>query len=271
MSILEGLAGLLITIPLGLCLGSFATALIARIPEGRSWIASKARAERSACPHCDHQLGVFDLIPLLSWLCLGGRCRYCRKAIGWRYPAIECLTLLMCVAVYALWGYSTQGIVLLVAVPFLVSMLVIDLDHMILPDQLQVILFLCGLAFVFFDGPVVPVYQAALLAVLVYGVLAYVLAKGGAVLFKREALGMGDVKFFAVAGLWLGMASLPVFMMLSGIGGVLIGLAWRFVVKTKRFPFGPALIFALFALLLLRAPVASNWLSSFLYGFPWLS
>ena len=267
----DGLAGLLLIIPLGLCLGSFATAMIARIPEGRSWIASRAKAERSACPHCGHQLSALDLVPLLSWLFLRGRCRYCRKAIGGRYPATECLALLMCVAVYGAWGWTAPGIVLLIAVPFLVSMLVIDLDHMILPDQLQVILFLLGLVFVFFSGPASAVYGPALLGAVVYFAVAYALAKGGAVVFKREALGMGDVKFFAVAGLWLGGWSLPAFMMLSGICGVLLGLGWKFVVKTPRFPFGPALIFALFVLLLLRAPVVSAWLNPFLGGFPGLS
>lgn len=267
----DGLAGLLLIIPLGLCLGSFATAMIARIPQGRSWIASRTKAERSACPHCDHQLSALDLVPLLSWLLLRGRCRYCRKPIGWRYPATECLTLLLCVAVYGAWGWTGQGIVLLVAVPFLVSMLVIDLDHMILPDQLQVILFMLGLVFVFFTGPASVIYLSALLGALVYFVLAYVLAKGGAFIFRREALGMGDVKFFAVAGLWLGGWSLPAFMMLSGAGGVLLGLGWKFVVKTPRFPFGPALIFAFFVLLLLRAPAISARLSPFLGGFPGLS
>ncbi len=267
----DGLAGLFLIIPLGLCLGSFATAMIARIPEGRSWIASRAKAERSACPHCDHQLSALDLVPLLSWLFLRGCCRYCRKPIGWRYPATECLALLMCLAVYAAWGWSASGIVLLCAVPFLVSMLVIDLDHMILPDQLQVIMFALGLIFVFFSGPSPDVYLPALVGALVYFVLAYALARGGAAFFKREALGMGDVKFFAVAGLWLGGWSLPAFMMLSGIGGVLLGMGWKFVVKTPRFPFGPALIFAFFVLLLLRAPALSAWLNPFLGGFPGLS
>ncbi len=268
----EGLAGFIFLIPWGLCLGSFATALIARIPAGRSWIASRAKAERSACPHCGHRLGVRDLIPLFSWLFLRGRCRYCGHPVGWRYPAVECLTLLMCWVVYAAWGWNAQGLVLLVAVPFLVSMLVIDLEHMILPDQLQVILFVLGLVFVSFGGgPVVDACSSALLASLVYFAVAYALAKGGALVFRRDALGMGDVKFFGVAGLWLGWLALPAFMMIAGIGGVLLGLGWKFVVRSPRFPFGPALIFSFFILLLMRAPVVSAWLNPFLQTLPGLS
>lgn len=270
MPIPDGLAGLFFIIPWGLCLGSFATAMIARIPAGRSWIASQAKAERSACPHCGHRLSALDLVPLLSWLFLRGRCRHCREAIGWRYPATECLALLMCLAVYGAWGWAAPGIVLIIAIPFLVSMLVIDIEHMILPDQLQVILFVLGLLFVFFTGLSMAAYSAAFLGALIYFVLAYVLAKGGALVFKREALGMGDVKFFAVAGLWLGSSGLPAFMMLAGAGGVLLGLGWKFAVRTPHFPFGPALIFAFFVLLLLRAPAVSAWLSPFLGGFPGL-
>lgn len=266
----EGLAGLLLIIPLGLCLGSFATALIARIPAGKSWIATKGDAERSACPHCGHQLGPLDLIPLLSWLWLRGRCRYCRHAIGARYPLTECLTLLMCMAAYGAYGWGGAGIVLLLAVPFLVAMLAIDLEHLILPDQLQVILYGAGLLFIALAfGPAA--LPGALLSSLIYAALALILAKSGTFLLKRDALGMGDVKFFAVAGLWLGWLLLPAFLMIAGVAGVLLGLAWKFIVKSPRFPFGPALIFAFFLLLIMRAPVVSAWLSPFLGGIPGLS
>lgn len=257
-------------IPLGLCLGSFATALIARIPEGRSWIGSSRGAARSACPQCGHKLGVLDLIPLFSWLYLRGRCRYCRQKIGARYPATECLALLMCVAIYAAYGWSAPGVILLLAVPFLVAMLVIDLDHMILPDQLQIILFVLGLAFIYTLGGF-DAMPGALAGALIYGGLAFLLAQGGALILKRDALGMGDVKFFAVAGLWLGWPLLPAFLMIAGLAGVTLGLVWKFVVKSPRFPFGPALIFSLFILLLQRAPVVAAWLNSFLGSVPGLS
>lgn len=275
---LGGLSGLLVTIPLGLCLGSFATAMIARIPAGKSWIASSSKAERSACPHCGQVLSVLDLVPLFSWLFLRGKCRHCGHAIGWRYPVIECATLLLCLAVYGAWGFSAAGIVLMLAAPFIMAMLVIDLDHLILPDQMQVIMFFLGIIFIFFQrespfslGNTLEVYGYAFGAAAVYFLLAYGLGKGGAFFLKREALGMGDVKFFAVAGLWLGFASLPAFLLLAGVGGVLLGLIWQFVVKQKLFPFGPALLLAFFLLLLARGPLFSSVVGSFLPGFPGVS
>lgn len=265
-----GLTGLWLMIPLGLCLGSFATALIARIPAGRSWIGSDQGAERSACMHCGHKLGARDLIPLFSWLFLRGRCRYCRRPIGGRYPAIESLTLLICLLVYAAYGWSVATGLLLLAAPFLVAMLVIDLEHMILPNQLQIILYALGLVFIGVGGGIEAI-PPALGASFLYGALAFILARGGAWLFKRDALGMGDVKFFAVAGLWLGSLLLPAFLMLAGVAGVLLGLAWRVIVKSPRFPFGPALILSLLLLLLLRAPAVAAWLNPFLGAVPGLS
>ncbi len=273
-----GLSGALLTIPLGLCLGSFATAMVARIPAGKSWIATSSKAERSACPDCGHRLSARDLVPVFSWLFLRGKCRHCGHAIGWQYPAIECATLLMCVAVYAAWGFSAGGIVLMLAVPFIMAMLVIDLRHMILPDQLNVIMFGLGVIFVFFQEEMsffssytLGQFGYAFGASALYFGLAYALAKGGALFLKREALGMGDVKFFAVAGLWLGFMALPDFLLLAGAGGVLLGLIWQFVVKQKLFPFGPALLLAFFLLLLARGPHFSPVVDSFLAGFPGLS
>lgn len=274
----EGLLGLLIVIPLGLCLGSFATAMIARIPAGKSWIASSSKLERSACPHCGHTLSVLDLIPLLSWLCLRGKCRYCRHKIGSRYPAIELVTLLFCLAAYTSWGLSAFGIILIFAVPFIIAMIVIDIEHMILPDQLQIILYGMGLVAIVAEwyasagrSGFLETLGMALASSFIFFLLAWLLAKGGKFFLKREALGMGDVKFFAVAGLWLGIINLPAFLILAGAGGVIMGLYWKFILKKQLFPFGPALISACFLLLLSYGPALSGILGAFQKGLPGLS
>ena len=82
---------------------------------------------------------------------------------------------------------------------------------------------------------------------------------------------MGDVKFFAVAGFWLGLAALPGFLCLAGVGGVLLGLALRFFVKQALFPFGPALILSFFLLILMQGPLASSFLAPFLERVPGVS
>jgi len=71
---------------LGACLGSFLNVLLYRIPRGREWVKTP-----SACPSCGHKLGTLDLIPILSWILLRGKCRYCSAPVSARYPVIEAL------------------------------------------------------------------------------------------------------------------------------------------------------------------------------------
>ena len=140
---------------LGLALGSFTTAITYRIPRGIPWaFASRsAQAEpnvsayRSVCTHCKSRLAARDLVPVLSWLFLRGRCRHCRAPIGTSYLWIEIAVLALCLAVYAAHGLSVSAGFLIAAVPFLVALLVIDLQFLILPNQLIAILAVLGLAY----------------------------------------------------------------------------------------------------------------------------
>jgi len=240
---------IILVLLLGLALGSFASALAWRIPRGQSWTVSGGQAEHSACPVCRHRLAWFDLVPFFSWLFLRGRCRYCRAAIGLRYPLMELATAAGCVAVYAEYGLTIPAGILMLAMPFFISLIVIDLDHMILPDQVNIILAILGLAFALASQSVFD----AILAMPVYGGVAWALGWSMQKVLKKDALGMGDVKFFAVAGLWLGLTALPAFLILSGLFGVGLGLVFRICKGLALFPFGPALVLALLACLLFLA------------------
>lgn len=115
---------------IGVCLGSFASAISHRISKSESWIIDRAnhskggegaRAARSSCPQCHHQLSALDLIPLLSWLFLKGNCRYCGVSIPARYPIIELCGAVMMMIAYAI---GLNGILLftfIVTLPFLLA------------------------------------------------------------------------------------------------------------------------------------------------------
>jgi prepilin signal peptidase PulO-like enzyme (type II secretory pathway) len=251
---LTGFPGFIFSALIGLCLGSFATALTYRIPRGQSWIVSKGRAEHSACPSCHHSLPWFDLFPLLSWISLQGRCRYCRATIGWQYPGIEVAALLACLCIYGVFGLTLTGVIVMLAVPFLVSMVAIDLEHMILPDQINLILGVLGTVYILSSVGIAGIAWAVLAAV-VYAALSYATAWAMTKILKKDAMGLGDVKFFAVAGLWLGLPMLPAFLMFSGLIGIGLGLMWKILWKKERFPFGPALILSFFACLLLMPQI----------------
>jgi leader peptidase (prepilin peptidase)/N-methyltransferase len=257
--------GLVSAACLGLIFGSFATAMASRIPEGVSWSFYKKNKgqgdgvamSRSACPHCGRTLSAIDLVPLFSWICLGGRCRTCRAPIGWSYPLTEALAAAACIGIFLVYGLTPASLGIMLAVPFLVALLVIDLRHFLLPNSLNLILGVLGFVMLL-TGYTPWLADTALPSRLIQGVagavifavsswlIGFVMKK----ILKKEALGFGDVKFFAVAGLWLGPGALPLFLMFSGVFGVIIGGVYRMLTKEMYFPFGPALIVAFYGLIL---------------------
>lgn len=244
----------------GLVLGSFATALGWRIPRGVSVIHQsqdkKDGAARSACPHCGATLGVRDLIPLFSWLSTRGRCRHCGELIGWSYPLVELSCGVGAVGLYIAYGITLQSLLMILLLPCLAAMFVIDLRYMILPDMLMLAGTFLGAANVSYLV-VLSDYQwlaAAhyISAAVFYAVFAFVLAFLMSKILKRDAMGMGDVKFFFVVGLFLGFPYFSIFLILSGVFGVLFGVVWQKVSGRQSFPFGPALILSLYACLVLQ-------------------
>ena len=100
----------------GLLFGSFTNVMIARIPAGESIVAPP-----SHCPQCGHRLGAMDLVPVLSWLFLRRKCRYCRGSISSRYPLVEILTAALFAGVYWRWGMSAETLAGWILVIILVS------------------------------------------------------------------------------------------------------------------------------------------------------
>lgn len=250
-----------IAVVMGLCLGSLATALVYRLPRGISMITQ----EHSRCPSCGRTLGFFDLIPVLSWLGLRGRCRGCGVFYGWRYLLIELAVLSLCLAVFFLLPETAPRLALYFAACVLVALAAIDLEWQILPDKLNLALagcFALGLADIAglwpLDGrpaewdQVADILPQALGGAALYAFFPWLL---GLLVQKwkgREALGLGDVKFLAAAGLWLGPdpQRMAMYMIAIGVIGVVLALFWRRRYGEAEFPFGPSLIIAFAAALL---------------------
>jgi len=240
---------------LGLCLGSFATSLIWRGERGLSWISGEKGAARSQCPACHAKLFNRDLIPIFSWLFLRGKCRHCRAEIPVFYPLVECVTMVMTVLLFWAWGFSWYALPLLLAVPFFLAAIVIDWRHMILPDEINIALFLLSALHVAVlcwqgNGEWSVLYDrvfAAIALPVVFFAAAYIIAKWK----KRDALGMGDLKLLPSAGLFLGIAAIPSFMMAGGVLGLLTALLKGKKEAGGPFPFGPALVISLYIHLIL--------------------
>lgn len=234
---------ILLAAGLGLIAGSFATALSYRLPRGISIAAG-----RSACPSCGQPLGIRDLVPVLSWLASGGRCRRCKAPVSGRYPLIEVCTA----AVFALIAWAETAwlpaVLLMVVATILMSAAIIDLEVGILPDKLHLAAAPFALAYRWLlDGSPVPALIGAVAGYLCGLALLY----GFKWVTGREGLGRGDVKFLAVAGLLLQPEQWVAFPLIAGIAGVVTGLLWRAAGRGPEFPFGPSLIGALFVCVLL--------------------
>lgn len=256
----------------GVALGSFSTALIYRVPRNISWIRdnteskdsqSQTKSARSSCPHCDHRLGYKDLIPLFSWIFSKGQCRYCSEKISPIYPLAEITCCLTALGIYAVYGLTVHSFMMILVLPFLVALLFIDFQVFRLPNQLVFIMALLALidiALVYIialvDGSSLDEFHVPALsrvsAAFVYGGLLWLAGFSVSKVLKKPSLGLGDVKFYAAAGLWLGIAYLPDFMFLCGLLGLIWGFWYKRTYNSVRFPFGPALIAAFYAGLLLQ-------------------
>ncbi len=250
---------------LGLLLGSFTSCIVYRLPRDLPMAfrrKDQADTRYSFCPHCQHRLYLWDLLPVLSWVFLGGKCRYCRTPISVLYPAIELTTLLFCLLNFYLWQeWNALVVLLMITAPVAVGLFYIDALWRLLPDKLNLCLALLGLAWIAFT-PVT----------LLNGVLAAAILGGSFWLLRYafwrwrqvEAMGLGDVKFVAAAGLWLGTAPLSLFLFLCGGVGILYALIYRVVTKEKLFPFGPALIISWWICTLLPFTFLKNFLTPLL-------
>jgi len=218
-------------------IGSFLGTLVLRLPAGQP-----IGMARSCCPHCGAILGAAELVPLVSWLALRGRCRHCSASLGPFYPGIEAAAL--GVAAWAalalpaplVWIGSILGWALLAAA-------LIDLRHLVLPDVLVLPLVPAGLVVYAVIAPErLPDHAIGAAA----GYLGFVAVRAlYAAVRRREGLGLGDAKLLAAAGAWVGWQGLPsiVFLgaMLALAGLLAARTAGRDVDVRGEIPFGPAL------------------------------
>lgn len=241
----------------GLCLGSFATAMAWRLPRDISIISEKPgkgkkkQAAVSRCTHCKTELTLADLVPLFSWLFNLGKCRHCKKPVSPRYPLIELATAGLCVTAYLVFGPTAKALLVMAAAPVLVSLIAIDLEHYIIPDELNIalaVLAAAGLSLEAVAQPDISYVQEIGFASLGNGAVAFAMFFLLRFMFMkimgREALGFGDVKLFGVMGLWLKVASFPAFLIIAGASGVLLSLLWKPLTGSAEFPFGPSLVLA---------------------------
>lgn len=224
----------------GTVIGSFLNVCIARMPLGLSVIKPP-----SSCGSCGHRLGFLDMVPVLSYLFLNGRCRYCHESYGIRYLLLELLTGLL----FAFSGlYFLPGlelVLLLVFVSCLIVQTFIDFDHQILMNDVMALMLPTGIIFAYYT---LPSLWDSLQGGLFAGGLMLIIF-----LASRGGMGAGDVKLSFVLGVWLGLkASIVCLFLAFVIGGVVGVLLLASGVKSRKdpIPFGPFLCISAYLSLL---------------------
>ena len=230
----------------GLCLGSFVNALVWRLHSGKDWVKG-----RSECTHCHRRLRPGDLVPVISWLCLRGKCRYCRKPIQ-DSPLVELTLPVLFIASYLFWPFGFQdgwGIaafaVWLMLLTVFLALAVYDLRWFLLPDVLVVAAFILALGFVAARA-IAAGDWSIFLGALAGSVTVAGIFGGLYVVSKKTWIGGGDVKLGVVLGLLAGniLSGLLVLFAASCLG-LLASLPLIAQGKAKRdtkIPFGPFLI-----------------------------
>tara|TARA_B110000438_G_scaffold183255_1_gene175066 strand:- start:4513 stop:5385 length:873 start_codon:yes stop_codon:yes gene_type:complete len=256
-----------IVVVFSLLIGSFLNVVIYRLPkmleqgwksECREFLADELAkpiqvdespitlsTPSSSCPKCQHKIRFYENIPVISWVFLKGKCSQCKVKISLRYPMVELATAMLSVVIAANYGVTFTTLMLLVLTWGLICLTLIDVDHMLLPDQITLPLLWLGLL-VNINGAIVPLHDAVVGAVAGYMSLFSIFW-----LFKlitgKDGMGHGDFKLVALFGAWIGWQLLPLLILMASAVGAVIGISLMVFKNHQReqaIPFGPYLAVA---------------------------
>ncbi|MBN2062270.1 MAG: prepilin peptidase [Deltaproteobacteria bacterium] len=244
----------------GLILGSFLNVCIHRIPLRKSIISPP-----SSCPQCGNRIKYYDNIPLLSYLILRGKCRYCGQSISLRYPVVELISGLLSLSLFLRYGFSFQYFAFLAFVEALIVLSVIDLRFKIIPDVIS----LPGIPLGFIVSVISNhmAWEESMIGIVGGGGFFYLVA----VIFKgitgKNGLGGGDIKLLAMIGSWMGWKALPFIILISSLSGSVIGSTVLLLSQKGlrvKIPFGPFLSLGCVVYLFFGKEIIScylNWIS----------
>ena len=223
LAILAGLFGLLI--------GSFLNVCIVRLPADQSVIAPRSR-----CPQCGKPVEWRDNIPVLSWLFLGGKCRWCRAPIGIMYPLVELAVGLLFALAMLHYGPGVAALKAALFGTLLLGIALTDAREYIIPNEFTWGGLALGLVLSAAGG-----LHAVLLALLGAAVgfaILWLVGLVGKLVFKEEAMGGGDIKMMAMVGAFLGWQGVLLTIFLGALAGSAIFLPLALVGRKKLVPFG---------------------------------
>lgn len=237
---------------------------IHRLPRGESIIFPS-----SHCPNCNKVLGLLDLIPVLGYFLLKGKCRYCGAPISFRYPLVEFTTAILFLGIAFRFPLADVPVEFIFYIIFSCLMIIVfftDLEHQIVPDSISITGIILGLLFNYINGffsqkgAGANPFVSALFGMLLGYLLFYLIARVGKAWLKKEAMGEGDLYLAAFLGAYLGWQGvlLAIFLayLLAGII-LLVPLLLGRIKMGAQVPFGPALVAGGFLALFFEKQIVS--------------
>lgn len=217
---------------LGCCIFSFLNVVIYRLPKKMDFVTG-----RSACPFCGHALGAPDMVPVLGWVFLGGKCRYCKAGISVRYPLVELAGGIAAVLCSYHFGINPRAIIAFLFLCVLTVVSFVDMDTMEIPFSLVIAAALMGVLSVLFFPEIS--FVERVIGIFCVSVPLYLLTVA-----VPGAFGGGDIKLMAACGIFLGWKLNLLALFLGVMGGGIYGF-WLLAAKRKKrtdhFAFGPFL------------------------------
>jgi len=229
---------LLLFFVIGAIFGSFYNVVGYRVPKGESLLYPA-----SHCTKCNHKLGPLELIPILSFLFLGGKCKKCKDKISWFYPIFEFCSGLLFALSYVAFGFTLECLLSIVFISMLLIIIISDYQTMIIPDSVLIVFSAMIILIKYFIVGIEGVGISLLHAIGAF-VFMLLLKLFGDFLFKKESMGGGDIKLLANFGFVLGFPLSIVSIFLAAIIALPISLIILKIKKTHEIPFGPFLAIA---------------------------
>lgn len=224
---------------IGCVLGSFYNVLGLRVPKNESIVYPN-----SHCTRCGHDLKWYELIPIISYICLKGKCRNCQEEISKIYPFIEFFTGLFFAISYYLFGFSYSLLISLILISLLVIVIVSDVNYMIIPDSFILIPAILITIIKFVDLGLLQGFVSIGYGFVSFGILYLIMLLGNKI-FKKESLGGADIKLFFVVGLVCHPYASMLVLVIACFVALPVSLILLYKNNENIIPFGPFIVLSL--------------------------
>ena len=235
----------LFVLAIGAIVGSFLNVCIYRLPRGESIISPPSR-----CPNCESRIKWYDNVPVISYMVLKGKCRACGEKISARYILVELATALLFLALFIVFGPSAKFAAYAALGGSLIIATFVDFEIQEIPDEVSIFGLVVGLGFalafpsLFGEAARFRAFWASLLGALVGGASIYIIGYLGELVFKKEAMGGGDVKLLAMIGSFLGWKLVIITFFVAPVFGSIVGVIFKIRDGRQTIPYGPYLSLA---------------------------